>query len=237
MQLKIKITPNLPNNLNMNKSKFFINLSVGVLCMALQFFGQVGFAMGQPSSPAPVAIQPVNETSVAQVPVTAPPLLFTINADNKIAVQVTIPPRFAPIVGQDKVAEAIKNGLVEYIPKDTQDLKNWTELITVIPLSNSAGVQAHTFRDLVFADLRDKTNAFIMINSAFKNEKEYQVATAIARYQLKGRTEILYFYAISGPKDLVSIQYIRAVSPKEDLPKLIDQLSAIFAQNVKIIKE
>lgn len=211
----------------MNKSKNFI-IGASLLCIGglLPLFGQVGFAMEQASSEVPVE----------PVPVTAPPLLFTINADNKIGVEVTIPPRFVPLVGQDKVTEAIKNGLVEYMPKENQDLKNWTELLTIIPLTNTAGVHAYTFRDLVLADLRDKTDSFTMVNSAFKNEKEYQVATAIARYQLNGRTEILYFYAISGPADLVSIQYIRAISPKDDVPKLINQLSAIFAKNVKIIK-
>lgn len=196
----------------MKKSKNFI--------IGISFLFTCGLAMAQPL--------PVSEVQ--------PPLLFTINAENKVAVEVAIPPRFVPIVGQDKVSQAIKNGLIEYMPKDNQDLKNWTELLTIIPLTNAAGVQAHTFRDLVLADLRDKTNAFTMINSAFKNEKEYQVATAIARYRLNGRTEILYFYAISGPSDLVSVQYIKAISPKENVPKLIDELSAIFAKNVKIIK-
>lgn len=202
-------------------------MSAGLLC--------TGLAMGQPAS-APAAKTVVETPVVAPTSVAAAPLLFAINPSSKIAVEITIPPRFVPIVSQDKVAEAIKNGLIEYMPKDTQDLKKWTELLTVIPLSNTAGVQAHTFRDLVLADLRDKTSAFTMINSAFKNEKEYQVATAIARYQLNGRTEMLYFYAISGPTDLVSVQYIRAISPKDDIPKLIEQLSAIFAKNVKIIK-
>lgn len=217
----------------MNKGKIFI-ITAALLCAgALETFGQVSLAMGQPSSSTPPAAPVIAAPSPVN---TASPLLFTINSSSKIAVEVTIPPRFVPIVGEDKVAEAIKNGLIEYIPKDSQNLKHWTELLTIIPLSHAAGVQAHTFRDLVLADLRDKTSAFTTINSAFKNEKEYQVATAIARYQLNGRTEILYFYAISGPEDLVSIQYIRAISPKDDVPKLIDQLSAIFAANVKIIK-
>lgn len=215
----------------MNKSKNSI-IGTSLLCIgSWLLFGQPSLVLAQSSSTStPRAVQAVTTDAVVA------PLLFPINAASKIAVEVTIPTRFVPIVGQDKVAEAIKNGLIEYMPKDTQDFKNWTELLTIIPLTNTAGVQAHTFRDLVLTDLRDKTSAFTMVNSAFKNEKEYQVATAIARYQLNGRTEILYFYAISGPADLVSIQYIKAISSKDDVPQLINQLSAIFAQNVKIIK-
>ena len=163
-------------------------------------------------------------------------LSFLISATNKISVNVTIPDRFTPIAGSDKLSEAIKNGLIEFIPKKEQNFSKWSELLTIIPLNNS-GIQAHTFRNSVLGELKDKTQAFTMVNSAFKNEAGYQVATAIARYQLDGRTEILYFYAISGSVNSVSIQYIRAISPKEDLAKLLNELSAFFAKQVSVIQQ
>lgn len=164
------------------------------------------------------------------------PFLFVINDTSKVSLEIMVPDRFLPLVREDKVVEALSKGLVEFKPESDLNANEWTELFTIIPLSGTGGVQAYTFRDSVLGELKDKTRSFATVNSAFKNEKGYQVATAIAQYQLNGRTEILYFYAISGPSTLVSIQYIKAVSPKEDLPKLINQLSALFAKNVKIIK-
>jgi hypothetical protein len=203
-----------------------IKIELNLLCTALFIFSVATFAQQSPQqSPQQPPAQP------------APMVLsFPVNATQHISVEITIPDRFIPIVGQDKVAEAIKRGIVEFIPKTDQNLSKWTELITIIPLDNNSGIQAHTFRDAVLGELKDKTKNFIMVNSAFKNEKEYQVATALARYQLDGRTEILYFYAISGPVSSVSIQYIKAISQDEDLAKLLNELSAIFAKYVSIRK-
>lgn len=162
-------------------------------------------------------------------------LSFLVNATDKIALQVTIPDKFTPIVGEDKVDEALKNGLVEYIPKKDLNQKKWSELLTIIPLNNSS-IQSHVFRDAVLGELKTKTKNFMMVNSAFKNEKSYQVATAIARYQLDGRTEIVYFYAISGPVNSVSVQYAKAIPADADLSKLLYELSAFFAKNIVILK-
>lgn len=194
---------------------------LSLLWAVLLIFSVTGFALTQ---------QSVSQPSAPMM------LSFPINATKNISVEITIPDRFIPIVGQAKVADAIKDGIVEFIPKTDQNLSKWTELITIIPLDNNSGIQAHTFRDAVLGELKDKTKNFTMVNSAFKNEKEYQVATALARYQLDSRTEILYFYAISGPVSSVSIQYIKAISPDEDLAKLLNELSAIFAKYVAIRK-
>ncbi len=169
-------------------------------------------------------------------PVTPTVLSFLINANEHISLELSVPSQFTPIVGQDKLAEAIKTGLIEFIPKNTENnAEKWSELLSVMILNNTS-VQAHTFRDSVLGGLKAKTTEFTMLNSAFKNEKEYQVATAIARYQLESRTEILYFYAISGPVNAVSIQYIKSISPKEDIPQLLTKLGAFFAQHIKIVK-
>ncbi len=217
----------------MHKRNTVNTLIISLLWAGLLTFQVNGFSMSKEPEAAPgvAPLSPGQNTTTIRAP-----LSFVINESSNIAVEITIPDRFAPLVGEDKVLDAIKRGLVEYKPKSDFQLSHWTELLTIIPLSGTSGLPAYTFRDSVLAELKGKTNAFVTVNSAFKNEKDYQVATAIARYQLNGRTEILYFYAISGPARLVSVQYIKAISPKEDLPQLINQLSALFAKNVKIIK-
>jgi hypothetical protein len=170
------MNPNMRNKLS--------KIIMGLVWAGSFVFGASGLAMAQEPAPA---------QAVAPVAAAAPgPLLFLINATSKIAVEVDIPERFAPIVGAEKVQEAIQHGLIEFVPRTELNSAQWTELLTIIPLSNT-GTQAYTFRDSVMGELKDKTKEFKMLNSAFKNEKEYQVATAVARYELNGRNRNFIF--------------------------------------------
>ncbi|AIK95745.1 hypothetical protein [Candidatus Odyssella acanthamoebae] len=133
---------------------------------------------------------------------------------HQVKLILKVPKDFKPLQPLDGSSH-----LLEFIPRG-DDQFNWSEILTANIIVGKA-LQADTLLKIMVEDLKVNAGAIEILKMRVEKYDHYTMAEAALIYQQKGREDVVYFRAYSGPFDLVCTQYAVALRPSETPQKAL----------------
>lgn len=148
----------------------------------------------------------------------------------QLNLSVNIPKGFKPIQ-PESIWDKIE--LIEFIPEKENE-SHWSEIITIQKIINK-GISADQITSLLIENFSKKIPNFTVLSHENSNEN-YQVNTFIAKYHYDRKNEIIGAKYLSGPYDLIGVQYTIRPNKKQSQQEIIQKIKSFFDGNLSITK-
>ena len=127
-------------------------------------------------------------------------------------------------------------GMMEFIKKE-ESPENWSHIITLTPIVGGR-VSASSFMDAFLESMRNAngvSNFIVLSQEGQKFDSPYhETQTAVIKYQLKGRVELLKVFCASGPVDCSVVQVTYRVSENKDKGSVKKEMEDLFSKVVAL---